>query len=66
MQVFYEIIPMGTGTHPFADFYVHLGSQRLSSVYHKKRFQEQNQSFQDAMMSYKITGQDEQSLKKQA
>jgi predicted ATPase len=50
MQVFYEIIPMGTGkTHPFADFYVHLGSQRPQfSKTTKKRFQEQNQSFQDA------------------
>jgi hypothetical protein len=49
MQVFYEIIPMGTGKRIHSQIsYVHLDHKDLTFKDYTKRFQEQNQSFQDA------------------
>jgi hypothetical protein len=49
MQIFYELIPMGTGKYIHSQIsYVHLDHKDLTFEEYTKRFQEQNQKFQDA------------------
>jgi hypothetical protein len=54
MQIFYELIPMGTGKYIHSQIsYMHLDHKDLTFVEYTKRFQEQNQKFQDASNAIK-------------
>jgi hypothetical protein len=49
MQIFYEFIPMGTGKYIHSQIsYLHLDHKDLTFEEYTKRFQEQNQKFQNA------------------